>query len=215
MQCRDVEIVLEQEGFAPLPDAAKAHLSECSSCQNLVADLTNIVAAAHLLPAEAEPPAHVWVSLRAQLAAEGLIKTPAEIARHTAPWWQSFAWLFRGRALATAAAGLLLVVAATYQLHKPTAPPTVQLDSFGDTALALNQQEHDLSDMQLASTSSSSPVDSSFRENLHTVDDFIAECEHHLKEEPQDDLAREYLSRAYEQKAELLSAMMDRGRSVN
>jgi|SRR5271154_2981939 len=215
MQCRDVEIVLEQEGFAPLPEAARAHLSECSSCQNLVADLTDIVATAHLLPAEAEPPARVWVSLRAQLEAEGLIKSPAEVARRAAPWWQSFAWLFRGRSLAAAAVGLLIIVAGAYQLQKPGAPPTAQLDSFADTALALNQQEHDLSDMQLASTSSSSPVDSSFRENLHTVDDFIAECEHHLKEEPQDDLAREYLSRAYEQKAELLSAMMDRGRSVN
>jgi hypothetical protein len=36
-----------------------------------------------------------------------------------------------------------------------------------------------------------------------------------VNEEPQDDLAREYLSGAYQQKAELLSAMMDRGGSVN
>lgn len=215
MQCKDVDIVLEQEGLAPLPDAAKAHLSECPSCQNLIADLTGIVATAHLLPAEADPPAHVWLSLRAQLEAEGIIKTPEEVARQSAAWWHSFAWLFRGRALAAAAAGLLLIASAAYQLQKPAAPPAVQLDALAGTALALDQQEHDLSNMQLASTSSNSPVDSSFRENLHTVDDFIAECEHHLKEEPQDDLAREYLSRAYEQKAELLSAMMDRGRSVN
>jgi hypothetical protein len=36
-----------------------------------------------------------------------------------------------------------------------------------------------------------------------------------MKEEPRDDLAREYLSDAYQQKAELLSAMMERGGSVN
>jgi hypothetical protein len=212
MQCRDVEIVLEQEGLVPLPQAAKAHLAECSSCQDLVADLTNIVATAHLLPAEEEPPAHIWVSLRAQLEAEGIIKTPVEIARESAPWWQSFAAFFRTRAFATAAVALLIVASAAYQLQQPAELPTVPRDAFGDTAMALNQQEQDLSNMQLASTS---PVDSSFRQNLQTVDEFIAECEQRLKEEPQDDLAREYLSRAYEQKAELLSAMMDRGRSVN
>jgi hypothetical protein len=212
MQCRDVEVVLEQEGLAPLPEAAKAHLAECNSCQNLVADLTNIVATAHLFPAEAEPPARVWVSLRAQLEAEGLIKTPAELARQSAPWWLSFTWLLHGRALAAAAVGLLIVASAAYQLQKPAEAPIVRQDAFADTAMALNQQEQDLSNMRLASTS---PVDSSFRQNLQTVDEFIAECEHHLKEEPQDDLAREYLSRAYQQKAELLSAMMDRGRSVN
>jgi len=212
MQCRDVEIVLEQEGLVPLPEAAKAHLAECNNCQNLVADLTSIVATSHLFPAEAEPPARVWVSLRAQLEAEGLIKTPAEVARQSAPWWQSLAWLFRGRAFAAAAVGLLIVASAAYQLHKPAEAPMLRQDTFADTAMALNQQEQDLSNMRLASTS---PVDSSFRQNLRTVDEFIAECEHHLKEDPQDDLAREYLSRAYQQKAELLSAMMDRGRSVN
>jgi len=58
-------------------------------------------------------------------------------------------------------------------------------------------------------------VDTSLRENLQTVDDFIADCERRLNDAPQDDLAREYLSNAYQQKAELLSAMMDRGGSVN
>jgi hypothetical protein len=47
------------------------------------------------------------------------------------------------------------------------------------------------------------------------VDEFIADCERHLKAEPQDELAREYLSNAYQQKAELLSAMMDREGSLH
>ena len=53
-------------------------------------------------------------------------------------------------------------------------------------------------------------------QKLHQkLDEFIADCEHHLKVAPQDELAREYLYNAYQQKTELLSAMMDRGRSVN
>jgi hypothetical protein len=66
--------------------------------------------------------------------------------------------------------------------------------------------------MILASTS---PVDASLRDNLKKVNEFIADCERHLKEQPQDELTREYLSAAYRQKAELLSAMIERGRSMN
>jgi hypothetical protein len=47
------------------------------------------------------------------------------------------------------------------------------------------------------------------------VDDFIADCERRVQTEPQDELTREYLSGAYRQKAQLLSAMMDRGGSGN
>ena len=33
MQCKDVEFVVEQEGLAPLPEAARAHVAACSHCQ--------------------------------------------------------------------------------------------------------------------------------------------------------------------------------------
>ena len=59
MQCREVELILEQEGLPPVPEAARAHIADCGSCRALVEDLTGIVAAAHLLPAEIEPPAHI------------------------------------------------------------------------------------------------------------------------------------------------------------
>lgn len=56
-------------------------------------------------------------------------------------------------------------------------------------------------------------VDASLRQNLRTINEFIAECEARLKHNPQDQLTREYLNMAYQQKAELLNAMMDTGRS--
>jgi hypothetical protein len=79
----------------------------------------------------------------------------------------------------------------------------------------LNQQEHDLDNMRSASTTGDPAVDTSLRQNLQQVDEFIADCEHRVKEVPSDDLTREYLTNAYQQKAELLSAMMDRGGSLN
>ena len=91
----------------------------------------------------------------------------------------------------------------------------VQEDPYGSTVSALSQQEHDLTNMQLASTEATSAVDTSLQQNLQQVDEFIADCERRVKEEPSDELAREYLTNAYQQKAQLLSVMMDRGGSLN
>ncbi len=222
MQCKDVELVVAQEGLTPLPEAARAHVAACRYCQEFVADFATIVSIANELPAEVEPPARVWNSLRAQLELEEIIKTsvvPASGERSS--WWHGLSELFRSRALATAAVGLVIVAAGFVQLRQkpdtslePTgiaAGPASQI-AFAQTAKVLNDQEIDLRNMHLAGTS---PVDSSFQQNLQQVDEFIADCERHLKAEPQDELAREYLSNAYQQKAELLSAMMDREGSLH
>lgn len=230
MQCKDVELVLEQEGLEPLPEEARVHLVECRDCRNYIADITSLVDAAKKLPSEITPPDRVWISLRAQLEAEGVIRTPAEIVRvESSSWWQSISAFFSNRVLATAMVGILIAAAAVFQIRSDKAtPPLDPLKSvqappphaiqegpsgeFAGTAQALNDQEPVATGMNLASTS---PVDASLRDNLKKVNEFIADCERHLKEQPQDELTREYLSAAYQQKAELLSAMIERGRSIN
>jgi len=230
MQCKDIELVLEQEGLEPLPEDARAHLAECRDCRNYIADLTSLVDAAKKLPAEITPPDRVWISLRAQLEAEGIIRTPAEIVpAESASWWQSISAFFRNRVLATAMVGILIAAAAVFQIRsdratsaldarksletpRPQALQEVPSGEFAGTAQALKDQEPLATGMILASTS---PVDASLRDNLKKVNEFIADCERHLKEQPQDELTREYLSAAYQQKAELLSAMIERGRSMN
>jgi hypothetical protein len=222
MQCKDVEFVVEQEGLAPLPEAAQAHVATCSHCQGFVSDLAAIVSVANELPAEVEPPARVWFALQAQLELEGIIKTPAVLARgDRSSLWRGFGDLFRSRALAAATVGLLIVAAGVVELRRPydanvepnggiaVLPSQI---TFAKTAKVLNEQEIDINNMQLASTSA---VDNSFRQNLRQIDDFIAVCERRLRAAPQDELAREYLSNAYQQKAELLSAMMDREGSIH
>jgi hypothetical protein len=249
MQCKDVELVLEQDGLEPLPDEARAHLAECRDCRNYIADLTSIVDAAKKLPPEITPPDRVWISLRAQLEEEGIIRTPADVIPvELTSWWQSINAFFSNRVLATAMVGILIAAAAVFQIRsdratrvvppvqtttvqpvvpatktpvtKPSVAPPIVADSsspqpsgeFDRTARDLNDQEPVATGMLLAS---SSPIDASLRDNLKKVNEFIAECEKHLKEQPQDELTREYLSAAYQQKAELLSAMIERGRSVN
>ena len=48
-------------------------------------------------------------------------------------------------------------------------------------------------------------VTDSIRRNLQIVDNFIAICEKSVREQPDNELAREYLYGAYQQKAELLA----------
>ena len=209
MQCREVEVVLEQEGFVPVPEVARAHLAGCSSCQNFIADLTAIVATAHLLPAEVEPPPRVWKSLRLQLEQEGIIRSTPRRA-----WWLGFSELFPPRALATAAVGLLIVAATALQFQHSAPQPTEARSAYDnvyqDASLTLSNDEAHLPTVQLASNSG---VDASLRRNLDIVDKFIVDCEQRVKEDPQDDLTRDYLTGAYQQKAELISVMMDRGGS--
>lgn len=254
MQCEDIELFLEQEGLEPLPEAARHHLAECAGCRNYVADLTSIVDVANKLPAEIAPPERVWVSLRAQLEAEGLIRTPLPVAvpADSSSWWHSIQAFFSNRALAAATVGIVLVAGAVFEIARdraarnttgssevarqitpaPALTPSSEQQAkpapapkrsqplttftapaeFASTAQALDDQEP-LATGLLAS--SNSTIDASLRDNLKKVNEFIADCERHLRDQPQDELTREYLSAAYQQKAELLSAMIERGRSIN
>jgi hypothetical protein len=215
MQCRELEVFFEQEGLAPLSAAARQHLAECPACKHFFDDVTGIVALAHQLPAEIDPPEHIWISIRNELVREGTIRGVSS-NRTAAPWWQSFAELFRNRSLATAAVAIVMIVVAFLLGSKPREQALqAPEDPYASTVTALSQQEHDLANMQLASTGETSAVDSSLRQNLQQVDEFIADCERRVREVPSDELAREYLTNAYQQKAQLLSAMMDRGGSLN
>jgi hypothetical protein len=270
MQCKELEAVLESEGLSPLPPEAREHLAGCSDCQHLLADLSAIVVAAKRIPAEATPPDRIWVSVRAQLEAEGIIRDAAPVPAVSAPWWHNFAEFFRPRVLASVGAALFLVVGTVYfvQHHNvansphtpspvaaqteqpvnavtsepaglrpvlPTTGSTQPTESarvparsrsritveglrpspseeayLGDSAAVLTQTEDALPRRELANNPA---VDASLRQNLRTLNDFIAECESRLKQHPHDQLIREYLNMAYQQKAELLNAMLDSGRS--
>ena len=216
MQCRELEVFFEEEGLAPLSAAARQHLSECHACKHFFEDVTGIVALAHQLPAELDPPEHIWISIRNELVRDGTIRG---LSGDRVPWWQSFAELFRNRSLATAAVAMVMIVVAFLLGSQPRDQvrhvQQAQEDPYAATVTALNQQEHDLVNMQLAGTGENSAVDASLRQNLEQVNEFIADCERRVREEPSDELAREYLTNAYQQKAQLLSAMMDRGGSLN
>ena len=270
MQCKELEAVLEQEGLSPLPAEAREHLAGCAACQNFLGDLSTIAVAAKQFPVEATPPDRIWISLRAQLEAEGVITVGSPVAvLEASAWWQGLSAFFRPRVLAMVGTSVLLVVGSYYmvehsgrpqiaRVEKPSVTqeaakavvtpetkaessavakhtsqplanqivaknsavkpgdstvvlkPSPSENAFGDSAIVLSQTESDVQNMQPAG---SLRVDAALRQNLRTLNEFIAECEQHLKQNPQDQLAREYLNSAYQQKAELLAAMIDSGRS--
>src|SRR5215813_4579828 len=110
MQCKELEIILEQDQIAQLPTEARAHVADCAACQNLVSDFNAIIAAAERMPAEVAPPERIWVSLRAQLEAEGIIRDQAmPVPLQATSFWHAFSAFFRGRAFATAAVGLVIL----------------------------------------------------------------------------------------------------------
>jgi hypothetical protein len=274
MQCKELEAVLESEGLSPLTQEANEHLAGCVSCQDLLSDLSSVVIAAKNLPAEVTPPDRVWISIRAQLEAEGIIRDEAAVfppSTATSPWWSGIAAFFKPRVLAGASAALFLILGSIYmvehrstQVAKKPAPTQIQATSvpsaappsnpvtptqelppskplqsvivgqthttpqlkpsnrelkpspsennmyLAETSAALSQEETALPQRAV---SNNAAVDASLRENLRTLNSFIAECKSRLKQNPQDQLTREYLNMAYQQKAELLTAMMDNGRS--
>ena len=211
MQCAELELVLEQGGGEPLPAQAQEHLNSCGICRQLVAELDRIEAAAREFPAEVEPPDRVWISLRAQLESEGIIRTAAPLPSREA-WFDPIRALFARPALAGAFLTIVLAGAVMFSL-KPVGPPSPENSVsngpqpvLAQARIQLNNVEHGI----LPAAAAPSGVDASLRHNLEIVDNFIAQCEKTVQDDPQDDVARDYLSGAYQQKAELLATIQVR-----
>jgi len=119
MQCNELQAVLADDELNALSPEAREHLSACSACRDLLADFSTIANVARSIPAEVNPPERIWVSLRAQLEAEGIIHEPQSVAEVRASWWEGFAQLFRPRALAMAAAAVLVVAGSIYLINRP------------------------------------------------------------------------------------------------
>lgn len=223
MQCEQFEQFLERQDEGKLPKVALNHLEECDACRNLAADIYAIHDLASELGAEPiEPPERVWVSLRNQLEAEGLILQKQETAQAPQPvkagWWS----VFQGPAVAGAVLGVV-ISAATVAGYFSKAPlvsvesqPMPQEEvSYAPTADTVFKEEvltmgnDAIPGMQRQDTA----VADSIRRNLQIVDKFIAMCEKSVREQPDNQMAREYLYGAYQQKAELLATATNRSLS--
>jgi hypothetical protein len=220
MQCERFEQILEQQDAGALPKPALAHLETCEACRALSADFGAIHDMALELGTEGiAPPERVWISLRNQLEAEGLIHDGqgASVSSSEAShgWWGAF----QRPAVAGAFLGLVLAAAATVSymsnftqravdsqltLQQETSPVPAADSVFKEEVLTVGNNS--IPGLQRQDTA----VTDSIRRNLQIVDNFIAICEKSVREQPDNQMAREYLYGAYQQKAELLATAMNR-----
>lgn len=206
--------------------AARVHARECQQCRGLADDFGAIANTARDWSLEDTAPSpRLWNALRAQLQEEGLIRDSArsaapavsrpqtEIAAARTNWFTGFFAGAMRPALAGAYLGILIAASIVF-----VGPSGRQIDesqwlartqkSVKPLNAELNTAEHAV----LANLATASPVvTASLHQNLAIIDNDIALCEKSVREQPENELARDYLYQAYEQKADLLAQMADRG----
>ena len=215
MQCKEFRELAGAWMEGEAPREAQTHVANCLACSGLVAQLRVITyAAAELADDTPEPPARVWTAVRAQLEAEGLIREPARRSGPIPAGWLSglFDWAPRP-ALAGAYLGLLLAAALLVGVRDPG-----RLKLATDVApaqpamVSLQPRLSRSAEGTVSAMHEHNPaVTASYTQCLAQVDNFIRLCEKTVQEQPRNELAREYLYSAYQQKAELLTAMAERG----
>lgn len=189
--------------------AAASHISSCVSCRALVADLEAIRGAAALFPEE-EPPKHLWLSIRSQLERENLIRSPRP-AR--------FAWFaFPAFRPALAGAYLAVIIAGALALGIFNLP--VNTSTRDEQAVWLQRDQVTITpvaaELSTAETKAlpnfqaqGNDVTATLNHNLAIVDNMISMCEKSVREDPQNEMTRDYLYTAYQQKADLLATMAE------
>jgi hypothetical protein len=188
---------------------ARAHFDECSRCRGVVADLDSIHQMARSIGAvPLAPPDHLWTSLRRELTQQGLIR-----GEHR-PWTRVVTGWFEGVLSAAprpalAGAYLLALVGVSVAL---SVPGYRRFDwNQNSTRQPLRAQLNSAERDTMAMMDSDPAVTASLERNLAIVDNYIALCEKSVQEEPESEIARDYLYDAYHQKADLLAQMTERG----
>jgi len=185
----------------------EAHLRGCGDCRALIADFEAIRVSAHEM-VDVEPPARVWSAIRAQLDQEGLTNE-----RGLRAWFKSLLAAWPRPAVATAT--LAVMVAGAFLLGVRVENYNTQRSWTQGTQAVAQPIKADLGDFELHAVSALHEADPAvnvaFQQNLQIVDNYIVVCEKSVQEEPENELARDYLYGAYQQKADLLAEMSERG----
>jgi hypothetical protein len=217
MECDQFERILEEQDDGPLPKPALAHMDVCEACRSLLADLNEIHDVAVELGAEGiAPPERIWVALRNQLEAEGVIRAPQVARQSIRQGWLTF---IQRPVLAGAILVLILVAATAITFRQDTSQMAIHLQPAlpQNISPVLSAESVFKEEVQTVESDSipglrveDAAATASIRRNLGIVDNFIAMCEKSVREQPDNEMAREYLYGAYEQKAELLATATSR-----
>jgi len=221
MNCNELEQILEQQADGPLPELASAHIQGCEACRTLSADFEAIhTLAIEIGSEEIAAPERVWISLRNQLEAEGIIHEPSPVRQNVEQAW----WIaFQRPALAGAFLSLVFVAAGMISFMGNSSQAgghltaLSQIEPSQEASVVPSAENVFREELQTVGNENlpgfqvhDAAVTDSIRRNLNIVDNFIAMCEKNVREQPENEMAREYLYGAYEQKAELLATATNR-----
>lgn len=203
MNCEEFQRVLPYiiEGGGKAEE--EAHLKSCPACSDLVQDLKYIAEQAKLLAPLEEPGPWVWAGIRSSLEREGLVRPAAGTERFGPLMVLPARWGTAGR-LAAFAALLLIAVALIFYRS-----PQEKRVAVAPAAPAVAVDDDDL--QLLATVQQSAPAMlATYQDNLKSVNTYIADAQRSVKQDPEDEQARDYLLQAYHQKAMLYQMALSR-----
>lgn len=184
------------------------HLRSCAVCSDLVQDLRYIAEQAKLLVPMEDPSPRVWDGIETALERERLVRPARGTKRFRSP-----ENLIPGRlgtlggllALAAVLAVAILLVGyrnngnTAQTNHTATAGATPVMSADNDDAQLLNAVQNGAPAML-----------TTYRDNLASVNSYIAEAKRSIEQNPDDELAREALVRAYDAKAMMYEMAVSR-----
>jgi hypothetical protein len=212
--CNEFLNRLDQWMEGERPFEARAHFRNCPRCRALVGDLETIQHTSQALAIDAEPSPRVWQALRAQLLEEGLIRIGRRGWAHVLADWlgETFALVPRP---VLAGAYLVALITIGIAVSAPAGQHANEAQWIKGTESSTQPLSAQLETAERDTISSLREIDpvvtASLHQNLAIVDNYIALCEKSVHEDPENEVARDYLYDAYQQKADLLAQMSERG----
>ncbi len=200
MNCADFQRVLpdiiETGGGAE----ESSHLHSCAICSDLVQDLKYIAEAARMLVPMEDPSPQVWARIESSLQHEGFVR-PARGTVRMEPFLISGnrRGNFYGWAGIAAMALIAITMLVFNRLHSVPAIDTGtttqatatqgEIISADDKILvnAIDQKNHSMGEM--------------YKKKLRSVESYITDAKRSVAQNPRDDIARQHLMNAYQQKA--------------
>jgi len=203
MTCEEFERVLPELGRGHNIEQEE-HLHSCSACSDLVADLKAISQQARLLQASEEPSPWVWNSIEVALRQEGLIHEarPEGLRIHPPLLGWRLRWLAPLAAAFLVAFGALMFQRGgqSHVADRQNPPRLITADAMASE------------DVQLLNTvgERTPSMRASYEANLRSVNAYIRDAEQSAQNDPNDEVAQQYLRNAYEQKAMVYEMALDR-----
>ena len=212
MTCAEFQRVLPEIIDAGGDAEQEKHLSSCPVCSDLVQDLRYIAEQAKLLVPMEDPSPQVWEGIHNALEREGMVRPRRGTGRfRTATVLAPSRWSTVGGLAALAAVLLIALGLLSYHRTTTTQAQPAQAAATPPAPAASADPDADDDAKLIAHLQKTAPaLASTYDENLKSVNSYIAAVRRRIRENPGDDQARDYLMRAYDQKAMLYSMAMER-----